>query len=232
MFGSERLAVLLVNSGGHAQRSVEMADDCIERYSMEAFPRVRLDGAEFNAQVAATFGQYGYGKVLIDDAGILRGLGVRDAQFQAALPAATSTPLAQLEGFEIDVRVSDITDGRPGMFNTDCRLTQDVMATVTVALNLPEGWHVYGPAGPTPTSLAIDYSGTAAPSAARFEGHGPGHGPDEWTQKVELSFRTLIRKGTAIGRHFLHGRLSFTACNAEGCLPPLELPWTAIVDAM
>lgn len=234
LYGSDRLEFLLLSQAGHSPRTIAAGDERIATYGMEEFTRLRMDLSEFAAQVTATFGQYGYGKVLIDDTGILRGIDLGHQQLLSLLPQATSTPPIELDGFEVTTRVTDSKGGRDGSSKSSKTLTSNLTARVTVRLSLPEGWHVYGNTSGTaqPSALAVDYSGSIALSAARFTGAEPGSGADEWVDAIEFTLVALVPEGTPIGRYFMHGRLSFTACDEDGCLPPLELPWHAVVPAL
>ena len=225
--GTDKVQVLLVNNGGHDERTVESADMCVQRYGMERYTRVRFDRSEFNSELAAAFGQYSYGKIVIDKNGVLLGIDVDDREFEGLVQAAlgSETPVFPLEGFALKVKVEDVSGGRRSIFSSGDELSSDMTATLRFDFELPEGWYVSGSHSDAP-EVSVAYSGPveigdpAASDASAKDAPQP------------LEFSLKAPKGTPYGRYFLHGTVRFMACNAEGCLPPVELPWQAVLVAL
>ncbi len=225
-YGKDKIDFILVNQGGHDKYSVAGEADCIERYGMEGFHVVRYDNDEYNAHVAAPFGQFGYGKFVIDAKGILRAVDIRKNQIHDMLDQLCGrSSEIQADGFALQTKSRVVESGRDGYEN---RLGTDHKMRVLVELELPTGWHVGGDGseGNMPTKLSIDY----APGLTIGELELPEG--DHWGSPVRMVFPVSAPAGMVIGRHLVHGTLRFVACNDEGCLPPMDVPWKVELTVM
>jgi hypothetical protein len=227
-YGPEQLRYVLINKGGHGRRIQEQAADCITRYAMEGVPRVRFDDREFADHVSASFGQFGYGQFVIDKEGILRGVDVRGKTFDRILEQACGNPSAiGVDGFALTTLSKTVQSGRPGRDYSN-RLAVDHESKAMVKLTLPEGWHVGGAEGAEsgPTEVFFDYLGGMEVGALQLpEGAS-------WASPVKIIFPLRIPAGSVIGEYVLHGRLRFVACDENGCLPPMEIPWKVEVEVL
>lgn len=225
--GNEKVALILVNNGGHDRRTIARADDYVKRYGVDDAPRVRFDEAQFASQVVATFGHRSYGQIVIDEKGTLLGVNVIEPLLEGLVASACSAgdPLAGLEGFALNVAVGRPRGGR-GLFNLSETLPKDVTGTITVSLTIPEGWYVSRANGPT--KLHVDYAGALETGAPVMKDADRAR----HTGSIRFDLPVTAKQGTPIGRYLIFGHLQFVACNAEGCLPPLEVPWKVVVDAL
>jgi hypothetical protein len=225
--GTDNLEVLLINNGGHDKRTIEGAQLRVERYGMERYPRVRFDSNEYDAEVAAAFGQYNYGKVVINKEGILVGIDVRGNTFTSVVEESCGTvaPEFPWEGFGLKVRTTDLSGGTGGIFDTSDKLKTDMTGNIELQFKLPEGWHVSGGTGDTP-KVSVAYSGAVE------VGPLEAWSPSEENPNPPLRLSLKAPKGTPIGRYLIHGTIRFVVCDDDGCLPPVELPWDVVLEAL
>lgn len=236
-YGRDRLSFVLWNSAGNSASEAAAADDCIERYGMHAFQRVRSEPDEFSRLATAGLGHFGYGYMLIDARGVLRGVNLHSDELSALLAECLSDGAQATDesgdGFAIKTGLKDKQGGPSGLFDMSNRLSTDLTATLTVELSLPEGWHVYGSdaANPEPTRLEIVHDGGLEFGAPVFVG-GSGSGLQKLFGPVKIELPVTAKAGKPLGYYFVHGKLRFMACDAAQCLPPMELPWHATIDAL
>ncbi len=225
--GPDNLEIILVNNGGHTKRTIEGAEMRVERYGMERFPRVRFDRDEFNTEVAAAFGQYGYGKFVIDKEGVLVGIDLRRDAFTSTVERAsgTTTPKVPLDGFALKVQAVKLKGGASGVFNRSGKLKTDLTGSVQLQFSMPNGWHVSGGAGDAP-EVSVAYSGAVE------IGELEPWNPSEEDPVPPLLLPLKAPKGTPIGRYLIHGTVRVVLCNDDGCLPPIELPWDVELEAL
>ena len=234
-YGRDRLSFVLWNNAGNSAREAAAADDCIERYGMEAFPRVRSEPDEFSQFATGGLGHFGYGYMVIDAQGVLRGVNLYRDEVTALLAECLGEEAVDEPGddFSVETALKDKQGGRSGLFDVSNRLSTDLTATLTVELSLPDGWHVYGPdaANPEPTRLEIVHDGGLEFGAPVFVG-GSGSGPEKLFGPVKIELPVTAKAGKPLGYYFVHGKLRFMACDAAQCLPPMDLPWHATIDAL
>ncbi len=101
-----------------------------------------------------------------------------------------------------------------------------------------EGWHLYSltqkPGGPEKTVLTLAENAVIG-SAGAFTGPAPKRVRDTaFDMDVELhEGRTefvaplVLKTGTAAGAQKIEGKIHFMLCNAQNCLPPMNLPFAA-----
>lgn len=239
-YGDDRLAYVLLNCGGHAKATVARADERVATYGMQGMPRVRTDFATFGREIAAQFGHYGYGYIVIDPDGILRGANAS----QRDLPRLLDSMFGDGdEGDEAEDAgaprthgtVENVVSGRPGLFNLSKHLTRKMTADVIVNLRLPAGFHVYGSgaANPEPTKVTVRYASGVEVGEAVLEGAvGPIGGVQHVPGPVRIRLPIEIAEGTPIGNYFVHGTVRFMACNDDGCLPAMEQRWRVTIRAL
>ena len=240
-FGKDRLAYLLYDCGGTSTADVTASEERLRTYGMRDFDVVRTDFDAAGRELPALFGHFGYGAMVIDAAGKLRGANLHGDQVFALLrqllePAADTDEDEAAEASRLLVRTSvDVKQrGRTGL-SISKTLTRPMTATVVIELQLPEGYHVYGMAAgnPTPTTVAVRYAAgvtTGQPEMQNLKDVGDGvqhaHGPVRIQVPVELP------KDTPVGQYVVHGTLRFMACNDSQCLPPIERKWHAVISAL
>ena len=227
--GQENVALILVNNGGHDQRTIDKAKEYIERYGVEEALRVRLDEEEFAKQVVATFGHFSYGQIVIDSKGILLGtnLAEHELEYFVARGRGARDPFTDLEGFSLETDVKNLRGGR-GLFNALAdKLPKDMTGTIVVSLSIPDGWYVRKD-NVSPAKAKVDYAGTLETGLPVLENAEQ----DKLTGTVKFEIPVTAQKGTPIGRYFVFGDLQFVACNEKMCLPPVKVPWKVVVDAL
>ncbi len=235
-FGDDRLSYILLNvDKGHAKRDQDAADERINAYGMQKFSRVHST-EDMRRIMPQLFGQFGYGYVVIDPKGRLRGSGLHAPEVASLLSEIFLEPKGT-PGEEpvVTCKIEDRKGGRKGLFDVSKTLSLDLTATLIVELDLPDGYHVYGsgPANPEPTKLTMEYAAgleTGPPEILNIKGKAEGIQHAEGPVRIAVPVR--VPKGTAIGEYPLHGKLRFMACNKDHCLPPMELRWRAVISAM
>jgi len=239
-YGADRLAYVLLNIGGNARRDVEAADERIAAYGMQGIPRVRLDYEPSVRLLAPAFAQFGYGYFIVDADGTLAATGVHGMQLHKRLhellgPEPTEAdeddPISQLW---VRTRVRNRKGGKKG-FDLSRELPRDLTCEIAIDLALPEGYHVYGTgkANPTPTEVKVAYAAGLKVGTARLQNaEGDPDGVQTASDRAQLRLPITIPKGTPIGNYFAHGTIRFQACDDQGCLPPLELPWSIKIPAL
>ena len=225
--GADNLEILLINNGGHGKRTIKSAQMRVERYGMERYPRIRFDSDQFDSEVAAAFGQYSYGKVVINKEGILVGINVRGNEFTTLVEESCGTvaPEFPLEGFALKAKAVDLSGGTGGIFDTSDKLKTDLTGNIELQVKLPKGWHVSGGAGDAP-QVSVAYSGAAEVGPLQ------AWKPSEENPNPPLRLTLKLPKDTPIGRYLIHGTIGFVACDDDGCLPPVELPWDVVLVAI
>lgn len=230
-FGKDRLAVVLINDAGNGKRDVKRSNEFVERYGMDFAARVRMEAEECSAELVATFGQFSWGYTVIASDGTLAGVDVSRRQLLSVLERATERPIPVREGFEVTTRVKG---GGYGIGFADV-LPKDREVTLTVSLALPDGWHVYGEGEnqPFPTELKVNYAPGLEVGVPVIPAGTPARGESSHIDgPVKIQVKIVFPKGTAIGKHMVHGTLSYMACNEEGCLPAVSQPWVAPVSVL
>jgi hypothetical protein len=237
-FGKDRLTYLLYDCGGTSPDTVRASEERLATYDMRGFDVVRTDFDRAGIELSEMFGHFGYGAMVIDANGNLRGANLHGDQVfmllrQLLEPNATGDE-DDAPTFRVRTRLTVTQKPRVG-FDISRNLPRPMLATVLVELQLPDGYHVYGTAdtNPTPTVLTVGYSrgmqvGKPELQDAVEVGAGVQHakGPVRFRVPIELP------KGTPIGQYVIHGTLRFMACDAEKCLPPTEVKWHAVVPAL
>jgi len=97
---------------------------------------------------------------------------------------------------------------------------------VTVALEIPAGWHIY-PVTPTTTGQPTELKLTGAESAGKAEGPPTKTHPAEQGQaayeyhdgRVTLKYPLRLKDGAAGATGALSGKLIYQICNAKFCIP-------------
>ncbi len=229
-FGSERLELLLISSGGSGKRTLDREAEFVERYDMQSYPQVRMDRDQFTDQVTRTLGQFGYGKIVIDRNGNLVALDVGrdDLPGFLALACGVSDPRNALKEFELTAELQDVEGGRAGLLGLSDVLTTDLTAVLRLTLTMPEGWYIGG--GVTPT-VAVKYAGGAVMGEAQFQ-HADSASASKLVSPVIAHLPLTVLQGTGLGYHLAHGTLRFVACTEDRCLPPVELSWKAVIEVL
>ena len=147
-FGKDRLAYLLYDCGGTSTAGVTASEERLRTYGMRDFDVVRTDFDAAGRELAALFGHFGYGAMVIDAAGNLRGANLHGEQVFALLrqllePATDTDDDEAEESSRLRVKCSvDVKQrGRTGLSISNT-LTRPMTATVVIELQLPEGYHV------------------------------------------------------------------------------------------
>ncbi len=244
-FGKDKLAYLLYDCGGTSPGDVTASEERLTTYGMRGFDVVRTDMDTSARELPALFGHFGYGAMVIDAAGNLRGANLHGEQVFALLqqllePATAADGKEDGEEDDASTRLGVRTKvdvkqrGRTGL-SVSKTLTRPMTATVRIELQLPDGYHVYGmtAGNPTPTTVAVRYAAgvtAGTPEIQNLKDVGDGvqhaHGPVRIHVPVELP------AGTPIGQYVVHGTVRFMACDAQRCLPPTELKWHAVISAL
>lgn len=239
-YGEDKLAYVLLNVGGNTPRDVKRADERIATYGMQGFPRVRPDYDEARRLLPSAFAQFGYGYFVMDAAGRLTATGLLGKRLEKhlaellgpePLEADEANPASQLR---LQAKVCDKQGGHEGR-DVSYRLPTDLTCEIAIDLVLPEGYHVYGTskANPTPTEVRVAYSAGMKLGTARLHNaEGDASGIQTVSDRALLRVPVTIPKGTPIGSYLAHGTVRFMACNDEGCLPPIELPWSVKIKAL
>lgn len=240
-FGKDKLAYLLYDCGGTSPGDVTASEERLRTYGMRGFDVVRTDFEVMGRELPALFGHFGYGAMVIDAAGNLRGANLHGDQVFALLRQLLE-PAAEADEDEDDpatrLRVRTKVDvkqrGRAGL-SVSKSLTQPMTATVVIELQLPEGYHVYGMAAgnPTPTTVAVRYAaGVTAGQPEMQDLQDVGDGVQHAKGPVRIHVPVELPKGTPVGQYVVHGTLRFMACNDTQCLPPIERRWHAVISAL
>lgn len=240
-FGKDKLAYLLYDCGGTSPGDVTASEERLRTYGMRGFDVVRTDFEVMGRELPALFGHFGYGAMVIDAAGNLRGANLHGDQVFALLRQLLE-PAAEADEDEDDpatrLRVRTKVDvkqrGRAGL-SVSKTLTQPMTATVVIELQLPEGYHVYGMAAgnPTPTTVAVRYAaGVTAGQPEMQNLQDVGDGVQHAKGPVHIHVPVELPKGTPVGQYVVHGTLRFMACNDSQCLPPIERRWHAVISAL
>lgn len=240
-FGKDKLAYLLYDCGGTSPGDVTASEERLRTYGMRGFDVVRTDFEVMGRELPALFGHFGYGAMVIDAAGNLRGANLHGDQVFALLRQLLE-PAAEADEDEDDpatrLRVRTKVDvkqrGRAGL-SVSKSLTQPMTATVVIELQLPEGYHVYGMAAgnPTPTTVAVRYAaGVTAGQPEMQNLQDVGDGVQHAKGPVRIHVPVELPKGTPVGQYVVHGTVRFMACNDSQCLPPIERRWHAVISAL
>lgn len=240
-FGKDKLAYLLYDCGGASPGDVTASEERLRTYGMRGFDVVRTDFEVMGRELPALFGHFGYGAMVIDAAGNLRGANLHGDQVFALLRQLLE-PVAEADEDEDDpatrLRVRTKVDvkqrGRAGL-SVSNTLTQPMTATVGIELQLPEGYHVYGMAAgnPTPTTVAVRYAAGVTTGQPQMQNLlDVGDGVQHAQGPVRIHVPVELPKGTPVGQYVVHGTVRFMACNAEHCLPPIERRWHAVISAL
>lgn len=240
-FGKDKLAYLLYDCGGTSPGDVTASEERLRTYGMRGFDVVRTDFEVMGRELPALFGHFGYGAMVIDAAGNLRGANLHGDQVFALLRQLLE-PAAEADEDEDDpatrLRVRTKVDvkqrGRAGL-SVSKTLTQPMTATVVIELQLPAGYHVYGMAAgnPTPTTVAVRYAaGVTAGQPEMQNLQDVGDGVQHAKGPVRIHLPVELPKGTPIGQYVVHGTVRFMACNDSQCLPPIERRWHAVISAL
>ncbi|MCU0864441.1 MAG: protein-disulfide reductase DsbD N-terminal domain-containing protein [Planctomycetes bacterium] len=240
-FGKDRLAYLLYDCGGTSPADVTASEERLRTYGMRDFDVVRTDFDASGRELPALFGHFGYGAMVIDAAGNLRGANLHGDQVFAVLKQllelADETDEGEAdEAARLLVRTSvDVKQrGRTGLGISNT-LTRPMTATVVIELQLPEGYHVYGMAAgnPTPTTVAIRYAAGVTAGPPEMQNlKDVGDGVQHAQGPVRIHVPVELPKGTPVGQYVVHGTVRFMACDARQCLPPTELKWHAVITAL
>lgn len=240
-FGKDRLSYLLYDCGGSDAADVPASEERLAAYGMGGFDVVRTDFGTMGRELPARFGHFGYGSMVIDANGNLRGANLHGQQVFALLqqlldPAAASDDKDEggATALRARTKVTVKERGRVGL-SVSKTLTRPMTATIEIELQLPEGYHVYGSAAsnPTPTAVAVRYSAGVAVAQAEMQGlQDVGDGVQHATGPVHIHLPVELPKGTPVGEYVVHGTVRFMACNEQQCLPPTELKWHAVISAL
>lgn len=238
-FGKDRLSYLLYDCGGATAADVRASNERLATYGMDGFDVVRTDMTTAGRELAALFGQFGYGAMVIDAAGNLRGANLHGPEVFALLkellePAVGDDEEDAATSLLLRTKVAVQQRGRVGLSISNT-LTRPMLATVEIELQLPEGFHVYGPAAtnPTPTVTEVRYCAGVAVGKPELQGlQDMGDGVQHAKGPVRIHVPVELPKGTPVGEYVVHGTVRFMACDAQRCLPPTELKWHAVITAL
>lgn len=234
-FGKDRLSYVLYDCGGTTDDDVRASHERLDTYGMRDFDVVRTTFDASAIELPAKFGHFGYGAMVIDAAGNLRGANLHGHEVFALLQQLLEEEVEDgADAMRTRTKVEVTQRGREGI-SISKTLTRPMTATIEIELQLPDGYHVYGTAAtnPTPTTIEVSYSAGATVGKPELlglvevgEGQQHGKGPVHIRLPVELP------AGTPIGEYVVHGTVRFMACNDKQCLPPAELRWHAVISAM
>lgn len=240
-FGKDRLSYLLYDCGGADAADVSASEERLATYGMRDFDVVRTDFATAGRELPARFGHFGYGAMVIDAAGNLRGANLHGPQVFALLqrlldPAAASADKDEGAATALRARtkVAVKERGRVGL-SVSKTLTRPMTATIEIELQLPEGYHVYGTAAsnPTPTTVVVRYgAGVTVGEPQMLELQDVGDGVQHAKGPVRIHVPVELPKDTPIGEYVVHGTVRFMACNEQQCLPPSSVKWHAVISAL
>lgn len=239
-FGKDRLAYLLYDCGGTSPADVRASEERLATYGMQGFAGVRTEFDHAAGELAEKFGHFGYGSMVIDAAGNLRGANLHGDQVFALLRELLEPTAAAEEGedaepsFRVRTRIEVKQKPRVGL-DLSQNLPRAMLAAVLVELQLPEGYHIYGLAdtNPTPTVLRVSYHrGIQVGSPELLGAVAVGPGEQHVAGKACIRVPIEVPKGTPIGQYVIHGTLRFMACDDAKCLPPVEMKWHAVVPAL
>lgn len=239
-FGKDRLSYLLYDCGGATAADARASNERLATYGMDGFDVVRTDMTTSGRELAALFGHFGYGAMVIDAAGNLRGANLHGPEVFALLkellePAATDDDEEDATtALRVRTKVVEKQRGRVGLSISNT-LTRPMLATIEVELQLPEGFHVYGSAAtnPTPTVTVVRYCAGVAVGKPELQGQQDmGEGVQHAKGPVRIHVPVELPKGTPVGQYVVHGTVRFMACDAQRCLPPTQLKWHAVITAL
>lgn len=222
--GKDAFNLVLVNDDAG---SSERADPFIENYGMQEALRVHRPQSDFNRELLRQTGQIGWGYMVIAKDGTLAGVNIRPHELQATLARACGATLpAEDEEFRVRTRLP----GKSTFLNTSGRVKQDRDVELKLTLTLPEGYYTYGPeeGPPTPTRIEVLHSGPFVvgepifPEPVNEEGERV-----PLTGDVQIRLPVHLDEGTPVGHYAVHGTITFMACDAEMCLPPMTMKWFA-----
>ena len=227
-YGKKAVATLLVNPSSEDQAA--SADEYIERYGMGAHPRFRMEDEPCRRKLVAEFGHFGWGYMVIGADGKLVGVNLSSSDLEAAVAKGLGLdPTADAdEPIHATARLKNQMGG--SMLNLSGRTKKSIAATLEVTLSIPAGWHVYSEAGASAVATTLE---VAHPSAIQFgdvvlRGGAPtATGDTRLFGPVQLSVPVVVPIGTPIGNYLIHGTVNTMVCNADRCLPPMEIPWKA-----
>ena len=241
-FGKDKLAYLLYDCGGTSPGDVTASEERLRTYGMRGFDVVRTDMEVMGRELPALFGHFGYGAMVIDAAGNLRGANLHGEQVFALLQQLLEPAAADGDDEEEDAatrlavrtKVDVKQRGRAGLGISNT-LTRPMTATVVIELQLPEGYHVYGmtPGNPTPTTVAVRYAAGVTAGQPELQNlQDVGDGVQHAKGPVRIHLPVELPKGTPVGQYVVHGTVRFMACNDSQCLPPIERRWHAVISAL
>ena len=228
-YGDDAVCALLVNDSGDER--AKAADEYIERYGMDEYPRVRMETEACGRKLLSELGQFGWGYVVVGADGKLHGVNLHSTELEAAVASGLGIDPDEEEPFHATARVIDRKGG--SLFNLSERMKKPLHATVEVTLTLPEGWYVRGAVAPdaVPTSVEVGYPGCFEFGEAKLPSGTPAPGGGERLfGPVRITVPMTVPKGTPIGKFLIHGTVRAMACNADRCLPPMEIPWKTWID--
>jgi len=220
--GSDKIDVLLVNDQGNSEKE---ADKLIDIYAMKAYPRVRMSNEACGMKLLSDFGHFSWGYIVIGADGKLVANNILAHQLKPALEKAVSAG-AQDKG-KFSVNATWMAGMPVGGIK---KLKKARETNVTLMVNVPAGWHIYGHGdkNPTPTEIKIAFAPGVEVGTPVFPNGTPGSGgATQHKGPIKIVVPVTFPVGMAIGHHVVHGTVSFMACNADTCLPPMTLEWFA-----
>lgn len=238
-FGKDRLSYLLYDCGGTTDADVRASLERLDTYGMRGFDVVRTEFDAAGLELPARFGHFGYGAMVIDAAGNLRGANLHGEAVFALLrqllePDAAGGDDSDAAAMRVRTKVEVKERGRVGL-SVSKTLTRPMTATIDIELQLPDGYHVYGTAAtnPTPTAIAVRYAAGVTVGEPEMLGlQDVGEGQQHAKGPVHIRLPVELPAGSPIGQYVVHGTLRFMACNEQQCLPAAELRWHAVLSAM
>ena len=225
-FGKDNISVLLLNNTG--DEDTADANDILETYQMQEYPRVQMEWEECAQQLMAEFGQFGWGYVVIGADGNLLGVNVESDNLGALLAKGVEQAAPVPVEHPVQAKFTDVEE--PTDFSDSILTEEKRTASLNVTIHLPEGWYVYGPdtEKEVPTELTIRHSAGFVFGVPTFsEGRSTADGATHLDGPVKITIPVEIPKGTPIGHHFVHGTVRFQASNEEQSQPETELTWAA-----
>ncbi|MBV8880799.1 MAG: thioredoxin family protein [Planctomycetaceae bacterium] len=152
-------------------------------------------------------------------------------EFSFDLKATAFAPAPALEPGKVEVKVAAIRASK-----SEVRIGEPF--SVSLDLEIPEGWHVY-PTSPTTTGSVTELKIPGAEPAGKPEGPAPKTHPAENGQaayeyydgRVTLSYPLRLKDGAAPGPLDLPGKLAYQICDATKCIPrktPVALKLTVL----
>lgn len=230
-YGDSNVQFILLNNGG--LDTGDEADERWQRYGMPDLRRVRMSDEHAQHALVSTFGHFSYGYVVIGSDGKLLGVNVNDFEVRRMIDEAVNGAADEESGgIAIAARLVNKAGGRTG-WNIDDQLPTKMTGTLKLVLSLPKGFHIYGDAkaNPEPTVVQVAYDGgLKLGSFVLPKGKQAGGGATHIEGPVTITIPVTAPKGTPIGNYLVHGTVHFMACNQQGCLPPMDVAWTAKID--